>query len=372
MCLYPTIIQNKRYTPTIKNGGIIPPFIDSRVLHVPYGCGNCMECRKQKSREWAVRLYEDIKQHTNGKMVTLTLSDESYTKLAKGTSLTGYDLDNYIATKAVHYFRERWRKHHKHSPRHWLVTELGHEGTENIHLHGIIWTNKDFAEIKNQWQYGFIYPRYKWQEARNYVSNRTINYCVKYIHKMDKIHQKYKPIVLCSPGIGQGFIKKATHKIKCIDEFTYRNKKGVWSLRKCVTKCKTYYIQNPSTNRNKFKGADTTSTYKTSTGHEIALTMYWRNQLYNDNQREQLWINQLDKQERWICGEKVDISKGEEEYYKLLEYYQRKNIELGYRSGKNDKTEWNRKVYEEERRKLIQVKRFDRNNKKNNNKDEQP
>ena len=43
MCIYPRLIANKR------------------ILSVPVGCGKCMECKKQKSREWSVRLQEDIK-----------------------------------------------------------------------------------------------------------------------------------------------------------------------------------------------------------------------------------------------------------------------------------------------------------------------
>jgi len=49
MCLYPKLIQNKKYTSNKKNSGIIPAIVDNRVLLVPVGCGKCMECRKQKA-----------------------------------------------------------------------------------------------------------------------------------------------------------------------------------------------------------------------------------------------------------------------------------------------------------------------------------
>ena len=144
MCLYPRIIQNKKYTKNKKNGGVIPAVSDKRVLAVPIGCGKCMECKKQKAREWQVRLLEDVKHNTNGIFVTLTFSNESIKKIVSGirNGIEGYELDNEIARKAVRKFLERWRKNNKKSVRHWLVTELGHEGTENIHLHGIIWTDK--------------------------------------------------------------------------------------------------------------------------------------------------------------------------------------------------------------------------------------
>ena len=171
MCLYPTIRRNQKYLPNKKNGGIIPPVLDERVLYVPTKCGNCMECRKQKAREWTVRLQEDIKTQNEKKFVTLTLSNESYKKLyyiskeitnkkiqklkssgldehkknsritKTNNKLKSYELDNEIITLAVRRFMERWRKRTGKSLRHWFVSELGHNGTENIHLHGIVYTN---------------------------------------------------------------------------------------------------------------------------------------------------------------------------------------------------------------------------------------
>ena len=119
-----------------------------------------------------VRLKEDVKHNTNGKFITLTFSNESIAEITKKVTqkttkirngikttwidkngklcqrykykyvteevqLKGYDLDNAIARHAVRKFNERWRKRYGKAIRHWLVTELGHNGTENIHLHGI-------------------------------------------------------------------------------------------------------------------------------------------------------------------------------------------------------------------------------------------
>ena len=83
MCYYPTLIRNPKYKQNKKNGGIIPPFTDNRILWIPIKCGNCRECRQQKAREWKVRLQEEIRINTNGKIVTLTLSNESYTNLKR-------------------------------------------------------------------------------------------------------------------------------------------------------------------------------------------------------------------------------------------------------------------------------------------------
>ena len=61
MCLYPKLIKNPKYKGNKKNGGIIPPSYDERVMWVPIGCNRCMECKKQKAREWRTRLLEDIR-----------------------------------------------------------------------------------------------------------------------------------------------------------------------------------------------------------------------------------------------------------------------------------------------------------------------
>ena len=61
MCLYPKLIANPKYSATKKNGGVIPKMKDKRVGYVPIGCGKCMECTKQKARDWSVRLQEEIR-----------------------------------------------------------------------------------------------------------------------------------------------------------------------------------------------------------------------------------------------------------------------------------------------------------------------
>ena len=85
MCLFPTFRKNKKYTATKKNGGNIPAVIDKRVLYVPTGCGKCMECAKQKEREYRVRLLEEVKNNkTKGHFLTMTFSTDAIKKLSAG------------------------------------------------------------------------------------------------------------------------------------------------------------------------------------------------------------------------------------------------------------------------------------------------
>ena len=251
MCLYSTLIQNPKYKANTKNGGIIPPLTDKRISYVPIACGNCIECRKKKAREWQVRLLEDIKTNTNGKFITLTFSnaaikeiynnEKNLKELEHIQTLKGYDVDNAIAIAAVRLFTERWRKKFKKTIRHWLVTELGHHGTENIHLHGIVWTNETMDTVQKYWQYGLIWKGKKVGSNKgkdilqNYVNDTTIGYMTKYILKVDELHKEYKSVILTSNGIGKN------------------------------------YTNTFNARKNKFNGKNTITTYRTATGHQIAM-----------------------------------------------------------------------------------------------------
>nr|WAE43659.1 MAG: replication initiator protein [Microviridae sp.] len=343
MCLYPKLIRNPRYTETKKNGGELPPIIDKRVLYVPIGCGRCMECKKKKMNEWKIRLIEEAKENNNGKFVTLTFNQESlndlrgelilelnkdceritnktklkYEKANLKYKLEGYDLDNAIATLAVRKFMNRWRKEHGKVPKYFLITELGHEGTERLHLHGIIWDGNERNiketgdKIERIWKYGWVWKYKEYRGMyRNYVAERTINYISKYMLKLDEKHREYTQIILCSNGIGKGYIKDKN-----------RN--------------------------NRYKDAGTNDNYIKDNGSKTALPIYYRNKLYTDEEKEKLWIERLDKNVRWVNGQKIDISKGMEEYWKILKQEQTKNKLMGYRdSSKN----WERIKYEHELR----------------------
>lgn len=335
MCLYPRLIQNPKYKKNKKNGGEIPAVKDHRVTIVPIGCQTCIECRQQKTREWMTRLQEDIKENKNGKFIVLTFSTEnliyitdqvqkSYAEKHEGEMMEGYELDNQIVTYAVRHFLERWRKKYKKSLRHWLVTELGHGTTEHIHIHGILWMD-DVKKLDEIWQYGWTFKGKERYGKRgeityeNYVNANSISYITKYVTKIDYRHMAYRPIILTSPGIGNNYTKTGNYL------------------------------------KNKYNGKKTVETYRTSTGHKMAIPIYWRNKIYSDEQKEELWINKLDNHTRYVCGEKVDIKKDNKAYDKLVEYHRTRTAKLGYQPPE---FLWKRKVYEEQQRELIRGRRI--------------
>lgn len=313
MCLYPQLLKNKKYVPTKKNNYNPPaPPADQRVLYVPVGCQRCVECRKQKAREWSVRLQEEIRHNKNGKFVTLSFSNESLNKIynALNTKATGYHLDNEIAVYAIRHFLELWRKHHKKSIRHWLTTELGQNNTERIHIHGMLFTDKP-KEIEKIWKYGNVFIGETCNEA-------TVNYIVKYLHKADPLHKEYIPKLCVSPGIGSGYLHRADSSINVYKE-----------------------------------NSETKETYTTRQGLKLPLPIYYRNKIYNEEEREKLWVQKLDKNLRYVMGQKIDISttEGEQDYFRILREAQIKNLKMGYNG---DRENWEERKYEIERRKLKQ------------------
>ena len=68
----------------------------------------------------------------------------SITSLTSKNLIVDYDFtynitdNNEIATKAIRLCLERIRKQTGKSIKHWFITELGHEKTERLHLHGIV------------------------------------------------------------------------------------------------------------------------------------------------------------------------------------------------------------------------------------------
>lgn len=309
MCLYPKLVINRKYVATKKNGGNIPVMKDPRTEYIPVGCGVCMECMKQKARNWRIRLMEEVRnRNIEIKFVTLSYSNEELTKLDKEIDITanGYERDNAIAKLSMRRFLERWRKKYKKSVKHWIVTELGQINTERLHLHGLIWTNEDTKIISEVWKYGNVW-------IGDYVNEITVNYIIKYIHKSDELHKYYKPIILTSAGIG--------------------NK----------------YTERPDSKTNKYKKNKTNDKYTTRNGLKLPLPTYYRNKIYNDDEREELWLELLDKNVRYVNGIKIDISKNEDDYYRVLERQRALNKELGYG---DDEENWEKKLYENNRRNL--------------------
>ena len=261
MCLYPTFVKNPKYKPNKKNKGKPPVCKDRRLYYIPTKCGCCIECRKEKQREWRVRLEEELRSNF-GYFITLTISPEGIKELEERTGLNWKLNPNEIATKGLRLFLERARKDTGKSIRHWCVTELGEEG-DRIHLHGIFFGQKSAELIKKHWKYGFSF-------IGQYCNSKSVNYMTKYMLKVDIKHPTFKQVVLASAGIGAGYM----------DRLDY-----LWQ--------KQNYKQI------------NVATYTFRNGTKMAMPKYYKNKIFTDKERERMWINNLNRGLLWIFGEKV-------------------------------------------------------------------
>ena len=66
------------------------------------------------------------------------------------------------------------------------------------------------------------------------------------------------------------------------------------------------------------------------------MPIYYRNKRYTEKEREELWLEKLDQNVRWVLGRKIDVSKSDKEYFEVLKEAQELNKFLGYGNGELD------------------------------------
>jgi hypothetical protein len=274
MCLYPKLIQNRRYVPNRKNGGVPPVCPDNRLRQVTAACGRCYECRKQKANAWLVRMEEEWRANPHAIFVTLTIDDENFSKLKEAAESEDV---HKISKIAVRRFLERIRKKTGKSITHWFINELGHENSKRLHLHGVIWGNEIQMKqlVNDHWNYGFVF-------IGQYVGEKTIRYITKYMTKDDEDNKDFHGKVFCSAGIGKGYCNRIAAK------------------------------------ENVFKEEKTNENYRLRNGAKVNLPVYYRNQLYTEEQREKLFLHKIIKGDVWVNGIKVNMHKNPELYLQIL------------------------------------------------------
>lgn len=299
MCVRTIFVRNPKYKKNKKNGGRVPKCKDERLLLVPVSCGTCFECRRKKASEWRVRLAEEIKEYPKCYFITLTFSNESIENIKQELEQKEEPTENNdIATYAIRHFLENVRAAVGKSVRHWLITELSDEG--RIHLHGIWWGKE---ELLKYWKYGFYH-------VGEYVNEKTINYIIKYVTKINFFDKTFRGKILASSGIGKCFFKHE-RRYEC-----------------------NFYRTDKETNQN----------YRLPNGRKIRLPQYYRQVLYTEEEREKLWIEAQEKEYRYVDGEKIDMNDPWA-YLKAMEAAQEKDKRI----SRMEQKQWDA---EKEKRKL--------------------
>lgn len=97
-------------------------------------CGQCIGCRLEKSRQWAVRMMHEAQMHKSNSFITLTYNDDH---LPESGSLD---------KKHFQDFMKRLRKHYPQKIRYFHCGEYGDKGLR-AHYHAILF-NIDFEDKK--------------------------------------------------------------------------------------------------------------------------------------------------------------------------------------------------------------------------------
>ena len=114
------------------------------------------------------------------------------------------------------------------------------------------------------------------------------------------------------------------------------------------------YAESVQAYNNRYRGKNTIETYTINNGKKIGLPTYYRNKIYTDVQKEQLWLNKIEENKAYVGGieistkqkyeMRVDIETGElikidvsKKNYREARTKQRKiNRALGYGSNWKD------------------------------------
>ena len=143
-------------------------------------------------------------------------------------------------------------------------------------MHGFIWDDKN--DTLEKWNNGYTYEG-------DYMSAKAITYTTKYMLKINENDKMYVPKIMCSAGIG--------------------NK----------------WTEGIGAKRAKYVTRGTLEEYIGADGIKRGLPIYYRNKIYTEEEREKLWIEKLDKGERWIGGSCIRRKNynSDEEYEKDIE-----------------------------------------------------
>ncbi len=179
-------------------------------------CGRCLCCRKQRSREWAVRCLHEASLHRSSGFVTLTYSDDFF------------PADAAVSKDALQRFFKRLRKALGDRKVRYLACGEYGERRGRPHYHAAVfglpactcaeWNGRERAvkqvskcgcpgrdAVLEAWKLGGVsrVTSVTWESAL-YVAN----YIVKADIDQQGYHGKTLPFQLMSKGLGRGYLDK--------------------------------------------------------------------------------------------------------------------------------------------------------------------
>lgn len=164
---------------------------EGRPIELP--CGQCIGCRLERSRQWAMRMVHEASLHDDNCFITLTYNPEN---LPPDGGLIKRDFKNFMKRLRKQYSHKRIKFYHcgeygdKNNRPHYHAILFGHNFDDWVYLFDSpggehIYTSPKLEKI---WQYGFVTIGTVTFESAGYVAR----YCMKKINgkQADKINEE--------------------------------------------------------------------------------------------------------------------------------------------------------------------------------------
>lgn len=176
------------------------PFAFARGFNLP--CGQCIGCRLNYSRQWAIRCVHEAQMHKENCFITLTFNDQAL-----------YDRENPWSLDVAEFqkFMKRLRKKVGKKVRFFHCGEYG-EKNKRPHYHAIIfgydfddkilWSKRDdvrlytSATLQQLWPHGFV--------TIGNVNFHTAAYVARYIMKKQTGEEAENHYMRWDPSTGEG------------------------------------------------------------------------------------------------------------------------------------------------------------------------
>lgn len=222
--------RSRRTTENGKRGITFSPTEGFPDLQVSVPCGQCIGCRLEKSRQWAMRCVHEMKQHADNSFITLTFDDNN---LNPEGSLVKSDFQNFM---------KRLRKNTGAKIRYFHCGEYGDQ-LKRPHHHAILF-GYDFTD-KKYFKKNGDYKLYSsdildkaWQNKGHSLIGEanfeTAAYVARYVLKKitgpgaDEYYDGRQPeytTMSRRPGIGSEHYHKYKHEMWPDDFIVMNNKK---------------------------------------------------------------------------------------------------------------------------------------------------
>jgi hypothetical protein len=238
-CFKPLLAYREPHPDTLtkKNIIIFSPREAARLIPLNLPCGQCIGCRLERSRQWAIRCMHEAQMHKSNTFLTLTYNDES---LPENSSLSHEDFQKFM---------KRLRKRYK-NVRYYMCGEYGEEfGRPHFHacLFGMDFKDKQpWKKIRGNQLY--ISERLQALWPHGFSSIGALNfesaaYVARYIMKKmtgSKAESHYEILnpygeyvqrkaeynkMSLKPGIGSAWFQKFHSDVFPSDEIILRGKK---------------------------------------------------------------------------------------------------------------------------------------------------